>query len=255
MKIEIPRSEKLRLELGGPCWLKLRAIGLLLSLILLPGLAGCFKTDIKPYPSNWSPVVTIAAGQCPDISGEYQNSGDWDADSRSCGRKYPPKTAWNCDSSLAGNLVKMKAVEWSELSYSRNFMRVKLQQPDPDTLAVYIPSEGSPPKIFKRSKGDFDCDSSGLRFSTTGNALSLEGESTGQAIVRTTAGLLALSGAVVSTERVFRPLQDGSLSMEVTESVAMEMTMIFFLYGKNNAFVRWERYQPPPQNNINSGSP
>jgi len=256
MKTETPRSKKLRLELGGPCWLNLRGIVYLFALILLPSLAGCFKTDIKPYPSNWSPVATIPAGQCPNIAGEYENNGDWNVDSRSCGRKYPPKTAWNCDSSLAGNLVKMKAFEWSELSYSRNFMRVKLQQPDPDTLAVYIPSEGSPPKIFKRSQGDFDCDDSGLKFSMTGSTFSAEESSNARDIVIITGELLLYAAVGIdSTERVFRPLQDGSLSMEATESNWATFLVLFNFHFKRNAFVRWERYQPPPQTNVNSGSP
>jgi hypothetical protein len=161
--------------------------------------------------------------------------------------KYPPKAAWNCDSSLAGNLVKMKAVDWSELSSARYVQSVKLQQPDPDTLEVYLPPEGSPPKIFKRSQGDFDCDSSSLKFSMTGNAFSTENSSTARNITITTGeALLYAAIGVASTERVFRPLQDGSLSMEATESGWLTVLVIFNIHAKRNAFVRWERYPPSP---------
>jgi len=247
MRTKIAQCETLRLELSGLCRRNLRWIGHFFALILLPSLAGCFSTgEIKPYPSTWPAVATTPSGQCPNISGEYQNSGDWNAESGSCGGKHPAKAAWNCDSSLAGNLVKMKAVDFDELLGARNAYTIKLQQPDPDTLEVYFPSESSPPKIFKRSQGDFDCDSSSLKFSTTGTVFSDEKSSTLHDVGITAAELLLLPGAagVVSTERVFRPLQDGSLSMEATESVWFTWLAILNVHRKSNPFVRWERFQP-----------
>lgn len=258
IKTETPRSKKLRLELGGPCWLNSLVIRHLFALILLPSLAGCFaRTDIRPYPETWTPVATVAARQCPDISGEYENFGDGEWNHWHCGTgKYPPKAAWNCDTSLAGNLVKMKAVDTSELSSARSVQRVKLQQPDPDTLEVYLSPEDSQPKIFKRSQGDFDCDSSSLKFSMTGSAFSSEESSTVRNITVAT-GVLALYAAVGidSTERVFRPLQDGSLSMEATQSDWGTALVFFNFHTKFNGFVRWGRYRPSPEANVNPASP
>jgi len=246
MRTKIAQCEKLRPELSAPCRRNLRWIEHFFALILLSSLAGCFSTEIKPYPSTWPQLATAPAGQCPNISGDYENTGDGEWDDRRCvHRKYPGKAEWNCDNSLAGNLIKMKAVEWSELSYARNIARVKLQQPDPDTLEVYIPSEGSLPKIFKHSQGDFDCDGSSLKFSMTGSAFSAEKSSTAGDIVMTTGELLLYAAVGVdSTERVFRPLQDGSLSMEATESNWGTVLVLFNFHIKRNAFVRWERYQP-----------
>jgi len=250
MKTEIPRSKKLRSEWSYPCWLYLPGRRYLFALILVPSLAGCFNlTQIKPYPSSWPAVTTVPAGQCPDISGEYKNRGDVKSDSLTCSSEHSPKAAWNCDSSLAGNLVKMKAVDFSELSDARSAYTVKLRQPDPDTLEVYLQVEGSTPKIFKRSKGDFDCDSSSLKFSMTGSMFTDEKWSTARDIGLTAAELLLLPGAagVGSTERVFRPLQDGSLSMEATQSAWFTWLAIINVHGKHNAFVRWERNPPGPE--------
>jgi hypothetical protein len=63
----------------------------------------------------------------------------------------------------------------------------------------------------------------------------------GNAVV-TAFGLMLLSGGIVSTDRVFRPLQDGALTMEVTESAAI--THGFSGASKYSAFVRWERSAP-----------
>jgi len=246
MKTETPRSKKLRLGLDVPCWLNLRGTRFLFALILLPSLAGCFTTDTRPYPEDWPRVTTVPAGQCPHIAGQYVSIG--------YAVKAPPLTcspalkgSWNCDATLSGNLVKMKAIDWHELQQVRAVEWVKLEQPDDDTLEVHFPpAHQLEPKIFKRSQGDFDCDSSGLRFSISASLYSDERMSTADTVLLTTAGLLSLTEGVASTERVFRPLANGSLSMEVTDSKAAVFLAIFASAKKFNAFVRWERYPPSP---------
>ena len=258
MTLETSRSNLLQLDFGGPDRLSVRGIKQLFALILLLNLAGCFSIEsIKPYPESWSPPTMITAGQCPDISGQYVNEGSREWDAWPCPDIEDwSKAGWNCDAALGGNLVKMKATEYSELLHAREVKWVKLKQPDPDTLEVYFPpDERAKPKIFKRSKGDFECDSSGLKFSMMGSAMSLEKSSTAEGIKRSALMLTALAGAIVSTERVFRPLQDGSLSMEATQSNWVAILLIFDGHGKHNAFVRWQRYQPPSPTNANSRSP
>ncbi|HXZ97376.1 MAG TPA: hypothetical protein VEG37_10095 [Burkholderiales bacterium] len=156
---------------------------------------------------------------------------------------------------LGGNLVKMGAIEYKELLQARNVKWLKLEQPNPDTLEVHLPpDEPFEHKIFKRSKGDFDCDNSGLKFSMIGSVYSFEDSSTVGSTIMTVTGLaINPGGAFMSAERIFRPLQDGSLSMEATDS-GWGVWLIVSFHGKHNAFVHWQRYQPPPTN-ANSRSP
>ena len=140
----------------------------------------------------------------------------------------------------------MKSIEWSELHQIRMVDWVKIEQPDNDTLELSFPPRTHlEPRIFKRSQGDFDCDSSGLRFSMTGLLLSDEHLSTGMSVLMSGFGLLSLSGGMASTERVFHPLQDGSLSMEVTDSKAAVLMGIYAGRKKFNAFVLWKRDPRP----------
>ena len=215
--------------------------------LALLSLAGCFSsTRISQYPESWSPAAKVPANQCPHIAGQYVNRGATEGiESRFCSPKYPRKASWNCDAMLAGNLVKMRSVEWNELKQARSVEWLEIRQPDADSLELdFPPATGMAPKTFKRSKGDFECDAGGLKFSMSGSVLSDEKTSTAAGVASTTmAGLLILSGGVVSTERVFRPTQDGSLMMEVKES-----GVVVYMVGmssKSNAFVRWEHYQPP----------
>ena len=244
VKTKTPQSKKLRLELVGPCWSNLRGTRHLFALILLPSLAGCFAADTRPYPKDWPPVTTVPAGQCPRIAGQYWNGGsNVIAPRLTCAPAL--KGSWNCDATLSGNLVKMKAIEWHELQQVRAVSWIKLEQPDDDTLEVHFPSATQlEPKVFKRSQGDFDCDGSGLRFSISASLYSDERSSTGDTVLMTTLGLLSVSEGVASAKRVFRPLQDGSLSMEVTDSKAAVLAAIFASAKKFNAFVRWEQYVP-----------
>jgi len=245
MKTETPRSKKLCLQIGRPCRLNFCAIQLLFALVLLLSFAGCSTTtDIRPYPSSFPPIATTPAGQCPQIAGLYANDGYVSTPPLTC--NPPLKASWNCDGTLSGNLVKMKSIEWSELHQVRMVDWVKIEQPDNDTLEVSFPPRTHlEARTFKRSQGDFDCDSSGLRFSMTGLLLSDEHLPTSMSVLMSAFGLLSASGGVASTERVFRPLQDGSLSMEVTDSKAAVLMGIYAGRKKFNAFVRWVRDSRP----------
>ncbi|HEY6281887.1 MAG TPA: hypothetical protein VIW72_08895, partial [Burkholderiales bacterium] len=148
------------------------------------------------------------------------------------------------------------AIEYKELLQARNVKWLKLEQSNPDTLEVsFPPDEPLEHKIYKRSKGDFECDSSGLKFSITGSVYSFEDSSIVGSTIMTVTGLpINLGGAFMSAERAFRPMQDGSLSMEVTDS-GWGIVLLIPIHGKHNAFVRWQRYQPPPPTNASSASP
>jgi hypothetical protein len=221
-----------------------RAAWYVLALFLTLSLTGCLlATRISAYPEGWAPAATAPANQCPAIAGRYVNSGIATGEHLGslCPRdKYARKAGWNCDAQLAGNLIKMRTTEWSEIRQARAVEWLVIEQPDADTLEMHFPpASRHEPIVLKRGKGDFQCDGSSLRFSMIGSVLAAEERSDAGNVTVTTLSLMVFSGGVVSTDRVFRPLQDGALTMEVTESVAV--THGFFLAAKYSAFVRWER--------------
>lgn len=227
-----------------------------LALLLLLSIAGCIRSNIDHVPESWPPPVAMAPlDQCPNITGLYVNRGNVTPEyktlcfdshsgkSRKETNKYPPKAGWNCDEQLSGNLIKMRAIEGTELQQLRWVDWLDIRQPDPDTLEVHFPQFDT--KIFKRSKGDFQCDQSGLKYSISGSAFSWEEKSPIINYIATS--MLVVFGygtvVIVTTERIFSPLQDGSILMEVTESNTGAVILIPTKI-KSHTFVRWERYSP-----------
>ena len=209
----------------------------------LLGFAGCFsETRIEPYPEDWPAVATIIPGHCPDITGQFENLGS-----------AVSKFDWKCENMLSCNALgfKMAASERDVMSVQWVVDWIEIRQPDPDTLEFHFPQTIQiEPKILKRSKGDFDCDSSGLNLSWSINTLTDDKLSVGQKIFFT----LFLTGGRGSRVQVFRPLRDRSLLMEEKDSVWWTHLLVT-LSLKRNAFVRWERYQPPPKPTPTAVSP
>ena len=225
-----------------------------LALLLLLSIAGCIRSNIDHVPESWPPPVAMAPlDQCPNIAGLYVNRGNVTPEyktlcfdshsgrSRKETNKYPPKAGWNCDDLLFGNLIKMKAIDGTELQLLRGVNWLELRQPDPDTLEVHFPPFD--PKIFKRSKDDFQCDQSGLKYSMSGSPFSWEEKSATVNYIETSMQVVFGTVVIVTTERIFSPLQDGSLLMEVTESNTGAVILIPTKI-KSHTFIRWERYSP-----------
>lgn len=247
-------------QASSRCSPRVRGVLLPPTLFLLVSLQGC-PTNIDPYPEAWPAPVATPENHCPDIRGRYLNAGAPTGGAH-CGGINPqtdpnghwPKASWNCDPTLAGNLMKMRTSDLSELQKARGLVWVELTQPDADTLEMHFPPESShKPIVFTRKGGDFDCSGSSLQFSTTGSFLSVEGRPEAGNIAVTAIGLLQATGGIVSSTRSFRPLQDGSLSMEVTEVMALAHLIVF---GKRDrAFVRWERALVMPVEPVEAKKP
>jgi len=117
----------------------LAAFGLSLS-----GCIGKALTGIdSAYPKEWEPRTVIASASiCADLTGNYQNWGDFsylvkDSDTNSLSKRLT-RVAWQAES-------------------------VRLSLPDSDTIVVEI-LEGQEIKhsaTLRKSNGDFGCDSRG----------------------------------------------------------------------------------------------
>lgn len=172
------------------------------------------------YPTAWPAEVKAEMGTCPDLSGTYLNAG---ALAATCGpglRGLSGLAAWNCDASLAGNLIKMTPVEFGELKRARGAGSITLLQPDQDTLELRFPSTSAlAERTYRRSQGHFECAESGATYSMRGSTF--VHEDTPGAFGQTATAVIFLgsgTGLMDTTVRAFRRLQDGSIVMDVRES-------------------------------------
>jgi len=114
------------------------------------GLSGCIGSKAltgidNAYPKGWEPCAEIASsGICADLSGNYQDRGDYsdlikDSDSNSLSKRLT-RFDWQAES-------------------------VRLSVPDSDSILVEI-LEGKSVKhsaTLRRSRGDFDCEPRGTK--------------------------------------------------------------------------------------------
>jgi hypothetical protein len=185
-----------------------------------------------PYPTGWPPLAAVEQGRCPTIAGKYFNHGIVSGEISCVERQTRSKAEWNCDPDLSENLAHLRGGDW-----------VELRQPDNDTLLVIVPDNPTP-KVLKKSRGDFGCDKAGLTKSAAGSVYSEEGRSDLANAGVTFLGVMTLSAGITSSALTFRPAQDGSLVMEVEDSLAM-YDVLFAVVGTVNGFVRWEPYRVP----------
>jgi hypothetical protein len=202
---------------------------IVLFLVVTTILSGCFATNrTSPYPQDWPQANTIGSETCPVIAGQYLNAGT-PSPGLGASMGFLCSQAWrsssSCDYGLAGNLLVNDRAFLSARA-------IEIQQPDSNTLSISVPDDASAhPRTLSRSHLDFHCDASGLLISSTGSIMNP---------ASTALGLVALTGGVASSSRTFRPANDGSLIMDVTNES-------FFVHGfvggtlKGQGFVRWDR--------------
>jgi hypothetical protein len=197
--------------------------------LVAAALSGCFATTrTSPYPPDWPLAKTIGSETCPVIAGRYLNAG---TPSQGLGASMGffcsqgRRSSWSCDYALATNLLVNDPA-------FRLAQAIEIQQPDSNTLSISVPDDASvQPRTLSRSHLDFHCDASGLTISSTGSVMNP---------LSSAVGLLALTGGVASSSRTFRPANDGSLIMDVTNES-------FFVHGfvggtlKGQGFVLWNR--------------
>ena len=133
--------------------------------LLLTLAVGCFSQHAQ-YPEGWAPPqpTSVAPDQksvqrdCPNIAGRYSNGGTLAPDTpdelcdSAVTSKYRMMGDWFCETSLGLNIGGIDASgSW-----------IELRQPDSDTLVIVAGDATVDPKELHRSKGDFDCTSSGL---------------------------------------------------------------------------------------------
>jgi hypothetical protein len=219
---------------------------------LLLVVTGCQSLE---YPTNWPTELKAMSGMCPDLSGTYVNAGSL-AGSCSAGLQgLGVVAAWNCDASLAGNLVKMTPIDVKDLRLARSVESITLQQPDQDTLEIHFPSTSAmAPRIFKRSKGHFECGAAGMTYSMKGSTFMHEDTPAAMGEVATTAVLLgSATGLIDTTVRAFRRLQDGSVLMDVRES-SVGVSLLLPVGWKSSNFVRWTPQEGLPNVDRPKGS-
>jgi len=207
----------------------LQAYMLVLVTCLLPGCVAVSRID---YPRDWAPTHKVEAGTCPRIAGIYKDPGTLRGQGTMNGTKYRNPNAWNGDTYLLTNLVKT--------TDASAVFATEIAQPDSDTLIIQTSSDPTSQQWqLRRSRGDFDCNESGMTMSASGGFFAGSTKYAAADAMVTTIGVLLLSGGVVSHTRSFRPLDDGSLLMEVTQNGFMAHGVV--LGWDYRSFVRWER--------------
>lgn len=235
------RAMSFRLDNCAPFWraalcrdlvrYRLIARGCLLSAISL--LYGCYAAHMSVYPSGWPEAKTIPADTCPQIAGRYVNIGirssDWDSNMKHFCTGYPTghgrRPSWVCDMDLWDALVGDPVASSARA--------IEIRQPDSATLFISVPDDPSfQERTLSRAQGDFACDVSGLTMSITGSDMNA---------VSTVLSVLVLHFGVASSARSFRPLANGSLLMEVTNTHFVTQEILATGTIKGQGFVRWDR--------------
>jgi hypothetical protein len=222
--------------------LRVRSIIRIVAAVLVAGgLFGCFMKNLAtPYPPDWPAETAPASTACPIIAGRYMNLG---APSEGLGAsmsmfcdhvgyRRPNPNYWDCDYQLGSNLVDDPTFHSAR--------SIEITQPEPGALVISIPEQPLvAPRRLSQSRLDFQCDGSGLTMSKIGNVYTgMNGSSVGDAVMTGMHAML-LAGGIAANSRSFRPLPDGSLLLDVTNSSAR--VYLFGFAAKGQGFVRWIR--------------
>lgn len=211
-----------------------------LSIPLTCLLSGCVGVSRIDYPTDWPASQKFDAGTYPTISGRYASRGELRGDGWGRpGRGGINPNEWYGSKDLLDNLITGVIVGREK--------SIELSQPDADTLQIVVPNSPENKQwTLRRSHGDFDCNDSGLKVSATGSLFAGSTKYVASDIMMTTVGMMVLSGGVVSNSRSFRPLDDGSLLMEVTRNGFA--AHLFVIGWDTRSYVRWQRENPdsPP---------
>jgi hypothetical protein len=94
--------------------------GFLVPLFVL-SLGSCVSSD--PYPENWSPVAAVAKGECPDLTGVFNNFYSTSS-----------AEAWSIEGGLIALLLEPKSKTVSEAQ--RTVSMVSIEEPTPGRLVI-----------------------------------------------------------------------------------------------------------------------
>jgi hypothetical protein len=136
-----------------------------------------------------------------------------------------PRPSWICDKSLGQHLV--------DDSLFRAARAIEIRQPDSATLLISIPDDPSiQPRTLTLGHGDFKCEASGLTMSKVGSDMNA---------VSTVLSVLILHFGIASSSLSFRPLDNGSLLMDVLNEHFVTAEIIKTGTVKGQGFMRWDR--------------
>jgi hypothetical protein len=220
-----------RTRFNGLAFYRLVARGFLLLAASL--LSGCFRAYTTVYPPEWPQAKVIPAGACPDIAGRYLNTGigspDWGSIMLHFCAGQPQgwgrRPSWVCDRSLWQDLVDDASL--------RSARAIDIRQPEPTTIVVSNPDDPSiQPRTLSLGNGDFKCDASGLTMSRISSDMNA---------VSSVLSVLVLHFGIASSSRSFRPLDNGSLLMEVKNEHSLTQEMLATGTIKGQGFMRWDR--------------
>lgn len=204
-------------------------------IVALANAAGCVSNP--RYPSDWPAFAGWKEGQCPRVEGRYLNTGTAGG-GFFYSQKAPYRSVyhWDLDIDLSSNILSGRP---SDVERGRASQWVELKQPDENTLVIEL-DDGEAPLAIKRGDDGFTCGSDGVTVSQSGSWLRNENHSDAGIVFGTTGLAMLGTGMVQTVSRSFRPLEDGSLLMKVTESSAGGF---FFIpvYTSKGQFVRWSK--------------
>jgi hypothetical protein len=216
-------------------------------MVALLGLAStaCMHTSSVAYPKDWAPAAVVEKVECPQIAGRYVDAGEIAEGTNPAqfktGSRNIYRAEWRSDTMLSHNIAEGGSGAW-----------VELRQPDQDTLIMVSSDPTVAVKELHLSHGDFSCSSHGLERQVHA-ALTSIGDNRDHASVAVTGfnGVEMAYSAFFGTAgmrtltRSFKPAEDGSLLMTVSQSQTGLILLIPY-HEKSESFVRWQRSDAGP---------
>jgi hypothetical protein len=210
------------------------------ALIACGLLSGCISYQYTSYPYQWPKLVAERIGDCPTISGRYNNQASEITKIPSSGKQLSAARA-DASPSLVSNL----AGSYSELQEFCKWVDIK--QADENTIAISLGgwlAESEPVQhVLRRDKGDFWCEDGKVYISGPSESWA-KGKTEGTTMLMTTLGIGVGTGGVRLQRGAFSQTMKGDLVMEAQRSAVGVVLFYFPNISAQTYYLRWTPYLP-----------
>lgn len=204
-------------------------------------VSGCISYQYTSYPYHWSKPVAERIGDCPSISGRYNNHASEITTIPSSGKQL---SASRTDASPY--LVSNLAGSYSELQELCKWVDIK--QTDENTIAISLGgwlAESEPINhVLRRASGDFWCEDGKLYVSGPSESWA-KGKTEETTVLMTTLGIGVGTGGVRLKRGAFSRTMKGDLVMEAQRSAVGVVLFYFPTISADTYYLRWTPYLPP----------
>ena len=211
------------------------------ALIACSLVSGCISYQYTSYPYHWSKPAADRFGECPRISGRYNDKASEITEIPGSGDQLRPARA-DASPFLAVNLVGSFSDAW------RWWKWVDIEQLDDQSLIVTMGTSGpgSEPTqhVLHRASDDFSCEDGKLYISGPSESL-LKGKTEGTTALMTTLGIGVGTGGVRLQRGAFSKTMKGDLVMEAQRSAVGVVLFYFPNISAQTYYLRWTPYLPP----------